>query len=535
MLQAFMGSGIWLGNRWGELFGPEPTVFTPVDIPEFQYRTWIQGGLFFFTLFVGLLYSRYRQTIYRYYFLYVLAATVYTLLKMRAYTPFGHWLSQFPLFQNQLPEAVIWAGMAAYMLFLIELLDLRKNHPGVAFWLDRVAWLCFGYGVVYVIAMGLFNSSLVQQATFWIARLVLVPIHIGLLIWIARRVRSPLTPYVVLGNGLLLFVGILAWLRAGEVLLKGVKLPGSVDDLMRVSFGVLLEIMVLALALARRIQLLDQERDEHQRAYIAQLEENRRLGNQINAELAEKVRQHSESIIEKQRLLDLQRENQLRVGFEKRIAELEMLALRSQMNPHFLFNSLNSIEYLVLKGDEKEAIRYLSRFSRLLRLILNHSREETISLADELKALRLYLDIEASRSNGEFRYMIEIDSSIDPDSLMIPPMLLQPFAENAIWHGLMPSYNADKWLYVRIKPTSDGQILLEIEDNGIGRQKAAEQKSKSTPWRKSYGMDITQQRVSLFNQNYPAYIAIEVIDVQTETRTGTLIRIAYQTEIQSEA
>lgn len=513
-------------DHWSGMFKPDEMAITSIDLVEFQYRTWIQGGLFFFTIFVGLLYSRYRALIYRYYFLYVLAATIYTVLKMRAYTPLGSWLGQYPFWQNQLSEAVIWCGMGVYLLFLHELLDLSQTHSGVARQLRRVAWICIGYGVVYVgISVGVDVSPL-RTLSFWVSRLILIPLHIGLLVWIGFRVQSSLKSFVLVGNGILLVVSILAWLRAGEVILKGVKLPGSVDDLMRISFGVLLEILVFALALAYRIHLLDREREASQLAYIAQLEENRQLIRQANIELERKVAEKTEEVIENQRLLEMQRESQLRISFEKRIAELEMLALRSQMNPHFLFNSLNAIEYLVMKGKEKEASLYLSRFSRLLRLILNHSREETITLADELKALQLYLDIESTRFDGKFRYVIEVDTRVDPANLVIPPMLLQPFAENAIWHGLMPSYQIDKWLFIRIVPNTQGQIQFDIEDNGIGREKA--QQNRSINRQKSLGLDITQQRVTLFNQHYPSRISIQIVDIKADSRTGTLVRITYQ-------
>lgn len=437
----------WLLVLWGlfplvvQAAPPEPSEIrlAPTDLAEFQYRTWVQGALFFFLIFVGLVYSRYRQALYRNYFLYVLAGFLYSLLKTRSYTPVGQWLDFYSIPGHHLLEAVLWGGMSAYLLFLIELLDLRQQHPVALRWFVPIAWALLGYGFFHTLVMISTNHSVFQQISFWVSRLVVVPLQLGILIWLARSVRSPLIPYVLLGNGLLAVVGILAWLRAGEVILKGTKLVWSIDGLMTIPFGIMLEILVFALALARRIQLLDQEHDESRQAYIAQLEENRHLTTQVNTELEEKVRQKTAEILDTQRLLEHQRENELRISFEKRLAEYEMLALRSQMNPHFVFNSLNSIEYFVFKGQTKEAKQYLSRFSRLLRLILNHSKQETILLSDELEALQLYFDIEASRFDDEFTYAIEIDHEIDISSIEIPPLLLQPFAENAIWHGLMPS------------------------------------------------------------------------------------------------
>lgn len=457
---------------------------------ELLYRSWIQGALLFFLLFVALIYLQYRQPIYQYYLLYVLAGCTFSLLKTRSYTSVGHWISYFPMVRTHLLETVMWLGLAAYLFFLSELLDLQIKHPVAHRWLRRGAWGLAGFGILYAVVLLLTNDGGIQQAVFWGTRYGLIPLYIGLLVWVGRRIRSPLTRYVILGNVLMAVVGILAWLRAGGVLLKGVTLPGGVDNLMMVSFAVLLEIMVFALALAHRIRLIDRERQANQSAYVEEIEQ--------------------------------------RTAYEKRLAEVEMLALRSQMNPHFLFNSLNTIEYFVLKGDEEKASRYLSSFSRLLRLILNHSNADTIRLSEELLGLELYLELEATRFGDEFQYTLEIDPQVDRDEVLLPPLLLQPFVENAIWHGLRQSRQADKRLWIRVLTQTDTTIRFEVEDNGIGRRQANDLKSRSATTRKSYGMDITQQRIELFNRNYPSQLEVQLIDIEQQDQTGTCVRITYQ-------
>jgi sensor histidine kinase YesM len=317
------------------------------------------------------------------------------------------------------------------------------------------------------------------------------------LVWVVWKVRSPLTRYVLVGNLLLTGVAITAALIQGGLLTDDLWLIAALRNLMMVSFAVLLEIMVFGLALAYRIQLIDHERQRTQTAYLEEMEQ--------------------------------------RTAYEKRIAEVEMLALRSQMNPHFLFNSLNTIEYFVLKGDEEKASRYLSSFSRLLRLILNHSNEETVTLAEELTGLRLYLALEATRFGDEFRYTIEVDADVAQDEVLLPPLLLQPFVENAIWHGLRQSHRPDKRLWIRILQENDQTLRLEVEDNGIGRQRAADFKSRSATPRKSYGMSITQQRIDLFNRNYPAALDVQLIDLEQPNQTGTLVRMTYKTSRQYES
>ncbi|MEM8906876.1 MAG: histidine kinase, partial [Bacteroidota bacterium] len=125
----------------------------------------------------------------------------------------------------------------------------------------------------------------------------------------------------------------------------------------------------------------------------------------------------------------------LKTAYERDLAELKMQALTAQMNPHFIFNSLNSIDFYIIKNNTRNASQYLNRFSRLMRLILKNSRSNYVSLKDDLDALQLYLEIEALRFNHQFQHEINIDSTIDQDYIKVPPMLIQPYVENAIWHG----------------------------------------------------------------------------------------------------
>ena len=203
------------------------------------------------------------------------------------------------------------------------------------------------------------------------------------------------------------------------------------------------------------------------------------------------------------RSLSLKRKNE-RLQNEKRQAELqqkaselEMQALRAQMNPHFIFNCLSSINKFILKNDTDAASDYLTRFSRLIRQSLTNSQLSLIPLSDEIEMLRLYLDMERLRFSDSFTYNITYENSIEPETMYVPPMLLQPFCENAIWHGLMHKEGAGK-LEI-ILSLENGQLQCIIADNGIGRAKAAELKSKSNGKQKSFGLKITTERLALFN------------------------------------
>ena len=194
------------------------------------------------------------------------------------------------------------------------------------------------------------------------------------------------------------------------------------------------------------------------------------------------------------RILSRQRKD---AQYMQRIRESEMQTLRAQMNPHFMFNTLNSINSFIIENRSEEASEYLTTFSKLMRNILEYSKQEMIPLHDELQALKFYLELEAVRLEHSFDYTFNIEKSLRKDEMVrVPPLILQPFVENAIWHGLNHKMSKGN-LYINIT-RKDDFLLIAIIDDGIGREAAREIKKKQTS-HKSYGIDITQQRIMMLD------------------------------------
>ena len=194
-------------------------------------------------------------------------------------------------------------------------------------------------------------------------------------------------------------------------------------------------------------------------------------------------------------------ENELKIQkleTQQQLSELEMQALRAQMNPHFIFNSLNSINRFILQNNRQQASEYLTKFSKLVRLILQNSQTSLITLESELEALELYLELEALRFNNRFSYKISVSDDIDSEVVKVPPLIIQPYTENAIWHGLMHKESKGN-LEIEIY-REDNVLFCKITDNGIGRKKAGELKSKSAATNKSMGMRITADRIKILNR-----------------------------------
>ncbi len=188
-------------------------------------------------------------------------------------------------------------------------------------------------------------------------------------------------------------------------------------------------------------------------------------------------------------------------GLKHKIAEVEMMALRLQMNPHFIFNSLNSINSFIVENKTHLASDYLTKFSRLMRLILENSKNESITLEKEIETLRLYLLMESVRFDNKFNHDIFIQQGIDALMIQVPPMIIQPYVENSIWHGLLHKKEKGSVL-VSIKKMqiiNQENLIIEILDDGIGRDEAAALKSKKSNTNKSYGMQITAQRIEQLN------------------------------------
>jgi ligand-binding sensor domain-containing protein len=214
----------------------------------------------------------------------------------------------------------------------------------------------------------------------------------------------------------------------------------------------------------------------------------------------------------RRRIAQVRQQAALKSDFNQRIARTEMAALRAQMNPHFVFNCLSSINRFILVNQPDAASEYLTKFSRLIRLILDNSRADTVPLDKELDALRLYLDMEQMRFAQRFEYHIVVADDVQAEHLEVPPLLLQPYVENAIWHGLMHKKAAGQ-LWLRIG-WHDKRLRVEIEDDGIGRQRAMELKSKSATQNKSLGMQVTEERIRAINDLYGSNVQVRIDDLR---------------------
>ncbi|OUS21616.1 hypothetical protein A9Q93_00425 [Nonlabens dokdonensis] len=229
----------------------------------------------------------------------------------------------------------------------------------------------------------------------------------------------------------------------------------------------------------------------------------------------------------KLRFRESEKNKQLKqLALDNELITLRLENLRSQMNPHFIFNALNSIQEYIINNERNLASSYLVKFSRLIRMYLEHSRENEISLSEEIQAMKLYLELEKVRFEEKLEYVLDIDASLNQDVIKIPPLFIQPYVENSLKHGLLHK-KKNRHLLVKFEHSPvDNNLIISIKDNGIGRKQAQQIKSQRVDHYKSFATYANNERVQLLNNKRETKITVVVNDLMKDhIATGTLVVI----------
>ncbi|HKK12401.1 MAG TPA: histidine kinase [Flavobacteriaceae bacterium] len=288
-------------------------------------------------------------------------------------------------------------------------------------------------------------------------------------------------------------------------------------------FGLIIENIFFSLALGHKQKIILDQRNESQNKLIKQLHENEILQKTVEEQLQKDI-----EALNKQVKID--RLEKLKERYDRELAELKISALRSQMNPHFIFNSLNSIKRYIIDNEKENAVYYLNKFSKLIRKVLATTREKEISIADELETMELYINIENIRFNNDINFNIDIEEGLQINTIKIPSLILQPFLENAIWHGLSLK-EGNKKLEIKIEKKGKKYINIHIIDNGIGRKRSAEIKKKKIHQRDSIGIKLTEERLKNFAKGYKSKYALVYTDLEDPNLNTTGTKVTLQLPI----
>ncbi len=450
------------------------------------YHLFLGAGvlsLLFLAGFALFLFYENRKKDYLYYALYMICMALY----------FGRLLEYYyevPVFWGFFYEGYGLAEILAlmlsyvmYVLFVRYFLSLDSAASGIVGFVKIWIAVCLLMGMTGLILSLLNISSPVFLKTYTYVRF-LMPVMVIYLLWGIYKARLEFSGYVILGSVFLLLAGLLA-------LTVTFILPDSGSDVLREPFffmlcGVLLESFCFALG----------------------------LGKQARQTEVDKIASQNQLI------LHLQKEAQL----ERDIRESQVQALQAQMNPHFIFNALNSVQHFILSNQKEMSVRYLSRVSQLIRRILQNSTTSNIILDEELSTLNAYIEIEQLRFHPAFAYTCTVDDAVDTEMIRIPHLMIQPFIENAILHGLV-SKKDQGILTLDVHMHSEKAIEVVITDNGIGREAAAKIVTQSPRKHNSISTGSIEARIRLLMPEEPNPMVIEDLKDENGMALGARVRL----------
>lgn len=490
-----------------------------------------QGAVWIMMLYMLFLYfQNNRDRVYLSYAAYLFFSMLYLALKLSKQGSFDFFLSDLPYFKYVLNEPLQFAIAIFYNVFALHFLKIKQQNKLIyrlVFWLNVVYAT---YALIIAFYLYFSGDILTVRLLFAPTRLLMLVSGLLLIIIVAIKLKGPIMRYFVAGSTFF-FLGNMLAILISIAYRSNLDLPNlRLGAINFTQLGIFAEILFFSLGIGKLIQISNREKEEIKDAYIRQLVENQKLGKKLNRELEVKVEKRTKEVLKANRELQESKARQLKSEYERQLMESEMNSLRLQMNPHFIFNSLNSIRYFILKQDVDKATDYITSFAKLLRMILDHSKRTEVSLADELEALELYMMFEAERFNEKFGRKISLASDIDAEHVFIQPLIIQPFVENAIWHGLMHKKEAGT-VSIDISKGDKNLLRIIIEDDGVGREMARSLKSKDSGRHKSHGLNITRERLEAMNKISQGKAGFEMEDLFHEDGSVAGTRIILSVNI----
>lgn len=282
--------------------------------------------------------------------------------------------------------------------------------------------------------------------------------------------------------------------------------------------SIFLEVIIISVALGYQYDYYRKKRTETNQKIIKELQINEQLISNYNKELSTRIKEVTIKLEEAFKKTEDLKLSELKTRFDKEKNQLDLASLLSNMNAHFIFNTLNSIKLLIVDGKQKKAAFYLNKFSKLIRGFLNASTNKKISLAKELETMNLYTVVENLRFENQIFFNFKVDSNVKTKEIMVPPLVLHPFLENAIWHGVS-SKKGEKIINVKVIK-DDLFVIIIVEDNGIGRERANEIEKKKSIKRTYFGVKPTKERLLHFYQGYHESYSLKYIDLKDENNNA---------------
>ncbi len=464
------------------------------DEIELYFWSFTMSMLILFIVLSLLIYRTNKRKMYLFYGLYCLFTLVYLSFynKITSISPFlkSHDISEFTIYIQ------FWFH-AMYMHFGIRFLGFDIHYPRFLKF-SKVYIIAFLSLATLVFLLQNFNILPSQSARFCFYK-VFVPIHLIVAIVIitkSLRTKEDGRFIFLTGSFLYIFFVLIALFTSG---MSG-RRSFIIQPMVYFMIGIILECLFISYGLGYKIRKLYINRQFLQTQLNVMLEEEKTL-----------------RVKEKQWHLQEKQEQEL----QTQMADLQQKVLRSQINSHFIFNVLNSIKVFIIDNDNKNAVKYLNKFANFIRLILDGTIKDNVSLEEELNSIELLLSIEKMRFYGRFSYRIEIENPVKLSTHFVPAFILQPFVENALWHGIMNKED-EGILLISVTENQD-HVLVEIDDNGVGYNAGLLNRKKS---HHSIGLSLVEDRINHHNLNTKNTLHFSIFDkMELGTGEGTLVKI----------
>jgi sensor histidine kinase YesM len=398
-----------------------------------------------------------------------------------------------------------------YFIFAASFLNLEKHLPRLNQNIRELLTSCLiGGSVLYFFLLLLGQSEIFMY--FFLG--VLLPIIELLAVYTIYKIffiNDRFKFYMIIGT---IIYHIFAYFSLYLSHYDNTKFLG-ISPISWFTFGVVFETVIFALGLGLRIYQIFEDRNNTRISLISELQKNEKLKESINEQLQVKVAQKTKEVavlIEDRKEREKQK---IRMQYEQELLEMTLTSLRNQMNPHFIFNALNSIKNAIIHKSKEDAVSYLNKFSKILREVLKNSNNDECSLKEEVETLQLYMNLENIRLENKIEFILENEQDLNMSTFKIPPLLLQPLVENSIWHGLSLK-EGNKNIIVRVFQNDEKYLTIEVEDNGLGRERAMEIKSKKILQRPSIGLQLSIDRLKLFGKNRLGPHDVSIIDLYND-------------------
>lgn len=471
----------------------------------------VSGFLFTLSIYHFLLYFQHKNKTYLLYSLYTFLLFFYVYYKAE-YFFLADASSKLKPFYQFFTSALQWSFNLVFVWFIKVFIGLKRQKPKWNKFLNVIIYIYIFFLIALIAHALITNQSTTLDTTYALFFIPSISIIALLTIGVILSMKTYLKYYILAGSISYIVLSIISYYSSRYTL-------GS-------SFlfyiAILIENIFFALGLGAKQNKILHDKNKAQTAILKEQKLNLKLKKLKKEKLYKEVTAKTQEILQLTEQYKKEQKVKLAAEFSKQTLDLKMKAFQTQMNPQFLFNSLNSLKHYIIKNNKRDAALFLSKLSKLIREILENSQRKEITLFEELRIVKLYLEVENMRLDKTILLEINIENKMLSNTIKLPPLMLQPLIENAIWHGLS-LIKKNKRITINVIKNNP-YLIISIKDNGIGRIRTAQLNETNFIEKEPLGISITKQRLQAFTSHLKNKATIVFEDLyENENPTGTKV------------